>query len=140
MIQRLRSLGINAEFHSVNKTDYDTLMNEIYDGRLRGYWDELLVEEELLKLRLFSNNRIDHPNSGSKDLADAVAGAVFVCVENMAVNAEVNIEILSPDKYYEMDEEMPEYGTVQVYNSDLGQFVPGYNKTKEDTEKWLDSL
>jgi hypothetical protein len=140
MIQSLRSLGINADFHSVKKTDYDTLMTAIYDGRLRGYWDELLVEEELLKLRLFSNNRIDHPNSGSKDLADAVAGAVFVCVENMAVNAEVSIEILSPDKYYEMDEEMPEYGTVQVYNSDLGQFVPGYNKTKEDTEKWLDSL
>ncbi len=140
MIQSLRSLGINADFHSVKKTDYDTLMTAIYDGRLRGYWDELLVEEELLKLRLFSNNRIDHPNSGSKDLADAVAGAVFVCVENMAVNAEVSIEILSPDKYYEMDEEMPEYGTVQVYNSDLGQFVPGYNKTKEDTEKWLESL
>jgi len=140
MIQSLRSLGINADFHSVKKTDYDTLMTAIYDGRLRGYWDELLVEEELLKLRLFSNNRIDHPNSGSKDLADAVAGAVFVCVENMAVNAEVSIEILSPDKYYELDEEMPEYGTVQVYNSDLGQFVPGYNKTKEDTEKWLESL
>jgi len=140
MIQSLRSLGINADFHSVKKTDYDTLMTAIYDGRLRGYWDELLVEEELLKLRLFSNNRIDHPNSGSKDLADAVAGAVFVCVENMAVNAEVSIEILSPDKYYEMDEEMPEYGTVQVYNSDLGQFVPGYGKTKEDTEKWLESL
>ena len=140
MIQSLRSLGINADFHSVKKTDYDTLMTAIYDGRLRGYWDELLVEEELLKLRLFSNNRIDHPSSGSKDLADAVAGAVFVCIENMAVNTEVSIEILSPDKYYEMDEEMPEYGTVQVYNRDLGQFVPGYGKKKEDTEKWLESL
>ena len=140
MIQSLRALGINADFHSVKKTDYDTLMTAIYDGRLRGYWDELLVEEELLKLRLFSNNRIDHPSSGSKDLADAVAGAVFVCIENMAVNTEVNIEILTPDKYYEIDEEMPEYGTVQVYNSDLGQFVPGYSKTKEDTQKWLEAL
>lgn len=140
MIQSLRSLGINADFHSVKKTDYDTLMTAIYDGRLRGYWDELLVEEELLKLRLFSNNRIDHPSSGSKDLADAVAGATFVCIENMAMNSEVEIEILSPDKNYELDDEMPEYGTVQVYNSDVGQFVPGYSKTKEDTEKWLDSL
>jgi len=140
MIQSLRSLGINADFHSVKKTDYDTLMTAIYDGRLRGYWDELLVEEELLKLRLFSNNRIDHPNSGSKDLADAVAGAVFVCVENMAVNTEVNIEILSPDKYYEINEEMPEYGTVQVYNKDIGKFVPGYNQTKEDIGQWLETL
>ena len=140
MIQSLRALNINADFHSVKKTDYDTLMTAIYDGRLRGYWDELLVEEELLKLRLFSNNRIDHPSSGSKDLADAVAGAVFVCIENMAVNTEVSIEILSPDKYYEIDEEMPEYGTVQVYNNDLGQFVPGYGKTKEDTQKWMETL
>ena len=140
MIQSLRALNINADFHSVKKTDYDTLMTAIYDGRLRGYWNELLVEEELLKLRLFSNNRIDHPSSGSKDLADAVAGAVFVCIENMAINTEINIEILTPDKYYEIDEEMPEYGTVQVYNSDLGQFVPGYNKTKEDTEKWMETL
>ena len=140
MIQSLRSLGINADFHSVKKTDYDTLMTAIYDGRLRGYWDELLVEEELLKLRLFSNNRIDHPSSGSKDLADAVAGATFVCIENMAINAEVEIEILSPDKNYELDDEMPEFGTVQVYNSDVGQFVPGYNKTKEDVGLWLDSL
>jgi len=140
MIQSLRSLGINADFHSVKKTDYDTLMTAIYDGRLRGYWNELLVEEELLKLRLFSNNRIDHPNSGSKDLADAIAGAVFVCIENMSINTEVNIEILTPDKNYELDEEMPEHGTVQVYNKDIGKFIPGYSKTKEDTGTWLETL
>jgi len=140
MIQSLRLLGINADFHSVKKTDYDTLMTAIYDGRLRGYWNELLVEEELLKLRLFSNNRIDHPNSGSKDLADAIAGAVFVCIENMSINAEVNIEILTPDKNYELDEEMPEYGTIQVYNKEVGGFVPGYNKTKEDTGSWMETL
>ena len=70
MIQSLKNQGINADFHSVKKTDYDTLMTAIYDGRLRGYWNELLVEEELLKLRLFGNNKIDHPNSGSKDLAE----------------------------------------------------------------------
>jgi hypothetical protein len=77
MVQSLRAQGINADFHSVKKTDYDTLLTSIYDGRLRGYWNEILVEEELLKLRLFGNNKIDHPATGSKDLADALAGAVF---------------------------------------------------------------
>jgi hypothetical protein len=140
MIQSLRAQGINADFHSVKKTDYDTLMTAIYDTRLRGYWNELLVEEELLKLRLFGNNKIDHPNSGSKDLADAVTGATFVCIENMVIDGEVEIEILTPDKYYEENEDIPEFGTVRVYNSEVGQFSPGYSKETIEAEKWLETL
>jgi hypothetical protein len=140
MIQSLRAQGINADFHSVKKTDYDTLMTAIYDTRLRGYWNELLVEEELLKLRLFGNNKIDHPNSGSKDLADAVTGATFVCIENIAINTEVEIEILSPDKHWEDLEEMDDYGTVRVYNNEIGEFSPGYSKETMDGGKWLESL
>ena len=98
------------------------------------------MKEELLKLRLFGNNKIDHPNSGSKDLADAVTGAVFVCVQNIAMNSEIEVEVLNPDKYYEINEDMPEFGTVQQYNRDLGQFTPGFNERKVDVDKWLESL
>ena len=140
MIQSLRGQGINADFHSVKKTDYDTLMTAIYDTRLRGYWNELLVEEELLKLRLFGNNKIDHPNSGSKDLADAVTGATFVCIENMVIDGDVEIEILSPDRYFEINEDLEEFGTVQVYNRELGQFVPGFNEAKVDASIWLENI
>jgi len=140
MIQSLRAQSINADFHSVKKTDFDTLMTAIYDTRLRGYWNELLVEEELLKLRLFGNNKIDHPSSGSKDLADAVAGAVFVCVENMAIDGDVEIEILSPDKYWEENEDIPNFGTVQVYNRETGEFSSGFNQQETDGIKWLENL
>ena len=140
MIQSLRGQGINADFHSVKKTDYDTLMTAIYDTRLRGYWNELLVEEELLKLRLFGNNKIDHPNSGSKDLADAVTGATFVCIENMVIDGDVEIEILSPDRYFEMNEDLEDFGTVQVYNRELGGFAPGFNETKVDASIWLENI
>ena len=140
MIQSLRAQNINADFHSVKKTDFDTLMTAIYDTRLRGYWNELLVEEELLKLRLFGNNKIDHPSSGSKDLADAVAGAVFVCVENMAIDGDVEIEILSPDKYWEENEDIPNFGTVQVYNRETGEFSSGFNQQETDGMKWLENL
>jgi hypothetical protein len=137
-------LGINADFHSVKKTDYDTLTSAIYDTRLRGYWNELLVEEELLKLKLFSNNKIDHPNSGSKDLADALAGSVFNCVQNMALDVEVDIEILGSDfKQFENMDDMEDFGTVTIYNNDINQFVPGYKKYELPTdkgEKWLESL
>jgi hypothetical protein len=93
---------------------------------------------------LFANNKIDHPNSGSKDLADALAGSVFTCIENMSVEMEIDIEILGSDfKQYEEVDDMEEYGTVKVYNSDIGQFVPGYDKqilSTESGEKWLESL
>jgi hypothetical protein len=140
MIQSLRSLTINADFHSVKKTDYDTLTSAIYDGRLRGYWNELLVEEELLKLRLFSNNKIDHPSSGSKDLADAIAGAVFNCVENISVSSEIEIELLQPDKWHEINEEMPDFGTVSVYNGGSGRFEQGFSQQKSEANKWLETL
>jgi hypothetical protein len=140
MIQSLRSLTINADFHSVKKTDYDTLTSAIYDGRLRGYWNELLVEEELLKLRLFSNNKIDHPTKGSKDLADAIAGAVFTCVENISVSSEIEIELLQPDKWYEINEEMPDFGTVSVYNGGTGKFEQGFSEKKSEANKWLETL
>jgi hypothetical protein len=144
MIQSLRSMGINADFHSVKKTDYDTLTSAIYDTRIRGYWNELLVEEELLKLRLYSNNKIDHPNAGSKDLADALAGSVFNCIQNMTSEVEVDIEILGDDfkSFEEMDED-DDYGTVSVYNADMEQFVPGYSKHNlptESGEKWLEII
>jgi hypothetical protein len=143
MIQSLRSQGINADFHSVKKSDYDTLMTSIYDMRLRGYWNEILVEEELLKLRLFNNNKIDHPSSGSKDLADALAGSVFNCIQNIAFDTEVEIEILTPDKAWDFDEEIENFGTVKVYNSNLGEFMPAYSKQELDytnNEKWIESI
>lgn len=143
MVQSLKAQGINADFHSVKKSAYDTLMTSIYDGRLRGYWNEILVEEELLKLRLFGNNKIDHPASGSKDLADAVAGAVYNCIQNIAIDNEIDIEILGFDKEWEIQEELEDFGTVRVYSSELGQFVDGYSSKDIDSvknEKWLDSL
>ena len=112
MIQTLRSLGVPADLHSVKKTDYDTLMTSIYDRRLRGYWSELLVEDELLKLRLINNNKLDHPTKGTKDLADSLAGAVFACAKNITLDTEVEIEIVntgpSIDEKYEYDRDPTE--------------------------------
>lgn len=143
MVQSLRAQGINADFHSVKKSAYDTLMTAIYDTRLRGYWNEILVEEELLKLRLFANNKIDHPASGSKDLADALAGAVYNCMQNIVMDNEIEIEILSSDKAWEIEEDLPDYGTVRVFNPNMGQFMPGFDKQNVDNpanERWIESI
>jgi hypothetical protein len=143
MIQSLRAQGIASDFHSVKKSDYDTLMTAIYDTRLRGYWNQILVNEELLKLRLFSNNKIDHPSGGSKDMADALAGSVFNCVENIAVEQEVEVEVLDFSIQSEIDEDLEDFGTVSVYNHNLRQFTPGYKEISvpsQEVGKWIESI
>jgi hypothetical protein len=144
MIQSLRSQGINADFHSVKKTDYDTLLTAIYDGRLRGYWNEILVEDELLKLRLMSNNKVDHPTKGSKDLADALAGSVFASVSHLSIENEVEIEVLSFDGIdSEKYDGLEDFENVSIYNQNLRTFVPGYRQQKIDPQqydKWLENI
>ena len=136
MIQSLRGMGINADFHSVKKTDYDTLMTSIYDKRLRGYWNSILVEDELLKLKLLNGTKIDHPTSGSKDLADSVAGAVFQSVQHIQIDQEVEIEfdVFSHEafesEYDEADVRIQKDLTSDKLESDDG--IP------EDIMNWLD--
>ncbi len=136
MIQSLKGMGINADFHSVKKTDYDTLMTSIYDKRLRGYWNHILVEDELLKLKLLNGTKIDHPTSGSKDLADSVAGAVFQSVQHIQIDQEIEIEFSTfsqeefESEYDEADVRIKKDLTSEKLESDDG--IP------EDIMNWLD--
>ncbi len=136
MIQSLKAMGINADFHSVKKTDYDTLMTSIYDKRLRGYWNEILVEDELLKLKLLNGTKIDHPTSGSKDLADSVAGAVFQAVQNILIDQEVEIEFdtFSPEEFESEYDEADTYIKKDLTSDNLesNKVIP------EDIATWLD--
>ena len=140
MIQSLRAMGINADFHSVKKADYDTLMTSIYDKRLRGYWNEILVENELLKLKLMHGNKIDHPASGSKDLADAVAGAVFQSVSHMQIDQEIEIEFETfSHEMYEDEEDSAEFRvkknlTESRSESEIDAGMP------EDIQSWLELI
>lgn len=71
----LRGVGINSEILSVAKKHYEDLSWVVYDQRLVGP-DIPLLRKELLQLRIMPNDKIDHPRTGSKDLADATCGAV----------------------------------------------------------------
>jgi phage terminase large subunit-like protein len=71
----LRGVGINSEVLSVAKKHYEDLSWVVYDQRLVGP-DAGVLRRELLQLRIMPNDKIDHPRTGSKDLADAVCGAV----------------------------------------------------------------
>lgn len=104
MIQILNKRGINCDQHSVKRNDYDTLATALYDGRFSGYFHHTLVEDELLKLQVLDNGKVDHPEGMHDDLAQALAGAVWNCVEFADLDAEIDISILgSGDDWEELE-------------------------------------
>jgi len=82
-IQELNKHGFNASKLSVDRDlgPYETLKEGIYTGTVKYYRYEPAMME-LRRLELINGKKVDHPNNGSKDVADALAGAVFNCVTN----------------------------------------------------------
>ena len=52
----------------------------MYDGQADAYHDDLAIYE-IQSLRRRAGGKVDHPDGGSKDLADAVAAAVYGALE-----------------------------------------------------------
>lgn len=95
-IQILEEQGFTCEVFSVDKDTcaYDTLKEKIYDGKFVCYRYEPFLQE-MRRLELVDGNKVDHPkNGGSKDVADAIAGAVKTCVENANTLREVRVDII----------------------------------------------
>jgi hypothetical protein len=94
-VQLLIKQGIPAEVQSVDRSTeaYDTLKEQIYKGLLDIYHHPVFIREceELIRK---PNGKVDHPEmsyrrsleegrkEGSKDLADAVAAVVNLCIKN----------------------------------------------------------
>jgi len=71
----LRMVGINTETLSVAKKHYDDMSMLVGEERIVGPKIPLLIDE-LLQLRII-RDKVDHPRKGSKDLSDAVCGAIY---------------------------------------------------------------
>lgn len=82
-IQELNKMGIESERLSIDKdlSCYETLKDGICSGKVRYYRNDDFIYE-VRRLELIKGKKIDHPQGGSKDVADAVAGAVYNCVTN----------------------------------------------------------
>jgi hypothetical protein len=52
-----------------------------------------LLFEELTELKIVKQNRVDHPRKSSKDLADAVCGAIFGAISHTPKNLNQQVEI-----------------------------------------------
>lgn len=89
LYQAMEKKGLKAEFLSVQKKQHDDLKIEgIYKERVCLYPNRVL-ERELKDLDLMNGTKVDHPDDGSKDIADAVAGAVSKTLESKEVQVAI---------------------------------------------------
>jgi hypothetical protein len=90
--QELKQVGIRTETLSVAKKHYEDLAMLIYEERVAAPHIDIL-KEEMLELRIVSNNKVDHPRKKSKDLADAMCGAVYNSISHTQRNRIKEIDI-----------------------------------------------
>jgi len=88
----LKQVGMRTDTVSVAKKHYEDMAMLIYEERLAMPAIELLFEE-LTELKIMRGNRVDHPRKKSKDLADAVCGAVFGAISHTPRDINTEIEI-----------------------------------------------
>jgi hypothetical protein len=88
----LKQVGMRTETVSVAKKHYEDMAMLVYEERLVMPAIELLFEE-LTELKIMKNNRVDHPRKSSKDLADAVCGAIFGAISHTPKNIDEEVEI-----------------------------------------------
>lgn len=124
--QRLEAnYAIQTEMLSVAKPHYEDFGVTMAESRLRGYNIEL-ARDEFAQLQIIKGNKVDHPRKGSKDVADAIAGAVY----NVVVNTEpdhlniVEVRYLGGDPYDDEDDDrLPEKEEKQEMPDELAEFL-----------------
>ena len=88
----LKSVGMRTETVSVAKKHYEDMAMLVYEERLAMPAIELLFQE-LTELKIMKNNRVDHPRKLSKDLADAVCGAIFGAISHTPKDLNLEVEV-----------------------------------------------
>ena len=88
----LQAVGIKTETVSVAKKHYEDLAMMIYEERVAIPMIPLLLEE-MSELKIMKGNRVDHPRKKSKDLADAVCGAVFGAISHTQKTNNTEIDV-----------------------------------------------
>lgn len=79
IMEQLNAISIPSERLSVDRNHYLEMSHVLAEHRLTGP-DVELLKKELKKLVVMPNGKVDHPNKSSKDLSDAVCGAIFNAV------------------------------------------------------------
>jgi hypothetical protein len=124
----LQAVGIRTETVSVAKKHYEDLAMMIYEERVSIPRIPNLLEE-MSELKIMKGNRVDHPRKKSKDLADAVTGAVFGAISHTPKNNNTEIDVhtwSSSARLAEKDKGMVELDNRKMPD-DVRDFLDGFN-------------
>ena len=91
MLQQLKAEKFNTEIVSVDRVNsehicvpYQHFKNVIYENRIKIYDKCDLLTEEVTSLERNNNTgKVDHPENGSKDSADAVCGSIYTASQHV---------------------------------------------------------
>ena len=125
----LQAVGIRTETVSVAKKHYEDLAMMIYEERVSIPMIPILLEE-MSELKIMKGNRVDHPRKKSKDLADAVTGAVFGAISHTPKTNNIEIDVhtwsSSSAKLAREERDMVELDSRQM-PEDVKDFLDGFN-------------
>ena len=133
MMQQLNAYGMPAEILSVAKKHYEDMALVIMEERLHGPHIPLLIDE-LLQLRIIKD-KVDHPRKGSKDLADAVCGAVFNAISRTPTDLNQEIDIHT----YDYDDEREEMEALAKKSRNTIE-LPEVRKMPDHLQDFMDSM
>ena len=125
--QELKAVGMRTDTVSVAKKHYEDLAMMIYEERIAMPMIPLLLEE-MSELKIMKNNRVDHPRKKSKDLADAVCGAVFGAISHTSRDSNLEIDVhtwSSATRFAEKQRAMVELDTREI-PEDIQEFLNEY--------------
>jgi hypothetical protein len=89
----LKQIGMRTDTVSVAKKHYEDMAMLVYEDRLAMPAIDLLFEE-LTELKITKNGKnVDHPRKLSKDLADAVCGAIFGAISHTPRDLNLEVEV-----------------------------------------------
>lgn len=129
----LKAVGMKTETLSVAKKHYEDMAMLIYEERLAMPMIDLLLEE-LTELKIMKGNRVDHPRKSSKDLADAVCGAVYNAISHGVrdTNLEVDVHTFSSrpktqDEIRDYEENVIQYKPKKEMPDDIRDYLERFN-------------
>jgi hypothetical protein len=123
----LQQVGMRTDTVSVAKKHYEDMAMLVYEERLAMPAIELLFDE-LTQLKIMKNDRVDHPRKKSKDLADAVCGAIFGAISHTPKNNNTEVEIHTFRDRSKSEFDMKNDGVIQ------------YKPMPDDVKDYLDRL
>jgi hypothetical protein len=113
----LKQVGMKTDTVSVAKKHYEDMAMLVYEERLAMPAIDLLFDE-LTQLKIMKNDRVDHPRKKSKDLADAVCGAIFGAISHTPKNTDTEVEVHTfrdrPKRVDELPENVIQYNPSQI--------------------------